>query len=254
MAKAFDADAMIDAYRTGVFPMAEGRDDPYFFLVDPPQRGVVPLDSFHIPHRLARTVRRDRFAVSIDADFPATLDACAAPGKDREDTWISGDIRSLYLELHGRGLAHSVECRLGGVLVGGLYGVAIGGAFFGESMFSRPALGGTDASKVALIHLAARLIAGGFALLDTQFLTEHLAQFGAVEIPRTDYRRRLETALELTGDFYALDASAAGSGSAAALGAAGLTTGALRGFGAGAGGPAMGVTGAFVLHAITHRS
>lgn len=249
---AFDADALIAAYRSGVFPMAEGRDDPYFFLVDPPQRGVIPLDGFHVAQRLARTVRQDRFAVSLNTDFAATLDGCAAPGKDREDTWISADIRRLYLELHARGLAHSVECRLGGVLVGGLYGVTLGGAFFGESMFSRPDIGGTDASKVALIHLVARLVAGGFALLDTQFLTEHLARFGAVEIARADYRRRLKAALAVEGDLYALEASSAvdAAGSAAGLGAAGL-----RGFGAGvAAGAAAGVTGALALQAITHRS
>ena len=251
---AFDADALIAAYRTGVFPMAEGRDDPYFFLVDPPQRGVIPLDGFHLPQRLARTIRQDRFAVSVDTDFAAVLDGCAAPGKDREDTWISGDIRALYLELHARGLAHSVECRLDGVLVGGLYGVALGGAFFGESMFSRPAFGGTDASKVALAHLVARLAAGGFHLLDTQFMTEHLAQFGAVEIPRADYREQLDAALAVNGDLYALESGA----SSAATG--GFTSGALRGLAGlgagatGAGSVATGVTGALVLQAITHRS
>ena len=242
----FDADALIVAYRSGVFPMAEGRDDPYFFLVDPPQRGVIPLEAFHVPQRLARTIRQDRFVVTLNTDFAATLDGCAAPGKDREDTWISGDIRRLYLELHARGLAHSVECRLGPVLVGGLYGVALGGAFFGESMFSRPTAGGTDASKVALAHLVARLIAGGFRLLDTQFLTEHLSQFGAVEIPRADYRLRLQEALAVEGDLYVLEPGASSSAGA------GLDAGVLRGLAGMT--TATGVTGALALQAISHRS
>jgi leucyl/phenylalanyl-tRNA--protein transferase len=200
----FDAEALIAAYRRGVFPMAEGRDDAAFYLVDPERRGVIPLDAFHVPRRLARVVKSDRFSVSLNTDFAAVLDACAAPAPGREETWISGPIRSLYLDLHRRGLAYSVECRRDGRLVGGLYGVALGGAVFGESMFSRPEMGGTDASKTALVHLVARMIAGGFTLLDTQFLTDHLARFGAVEIARSAYRARLKAALATEGDLYAL--------------------------------------------------
>lgn len=282
----FDADALIDAYRRGVFPMAEARDDPDLYLVDPPERGVLPLDGLHLPRRLQRTIRQDRFQVSADTDFAAVIDACAACGRGREDTWINNGIRGLCLELHARGLAHSIECRRDGVLVGGLYGVALGGAFFGESMFSRPELGGTDSSKVALAHLVARLRVGGFTLLDTQFLTDHLAGFGVVEIPRAKYRRQLAQALTRQGDFYALESAAAAAGAAGAAGAtegaagagafgtvgfgasgdgveadgveAAVVVAAASGLGAatttGAGRGAGGVTGAFVLQATTHRS
>lgn len=199
--------------------MGEGRDDPRLYLVDPEERGVIPLDGgFHLPRRLARTVRSDRFAVSADTAFDAVMALCGEGAPDREDTWINAPIRALYGELHRRGRAHSVECRLEGELVGGLYGVSIGAAFFGESMFSRA----TDASKVALAHLVARLRAGGYRLLDAQFQTEHLAQFGTEEIPRGVYRRRLAAALRQPGDFYAL--------------------------------PAAGVSGAAALQAISHRS
>lgn len=247
----FDADALIAAYRAGVFPMAEGRDDPELFLVDPNRRGVIPLDGLHVPRRLARVIRQDRFAVSLDTDFAAVLEACGAPGPGREETWISGPIRDLYLELHRRGVAHSLECRREGRLVGGLYGVAIGGAFFGESMFSRPQIGGTDASKVALVHLVARLKAGGFTLLDTQFLTDHLASLGAVEISRAEYRRRLAEALKRSGDLYALEGvvSSADAGLAAGFGAE-----ALRGAGETGVGAAGAPTGAVVLQLISQRS
>jgi leucyl/phenylalanyl-tRNA---protein transferase len=198
--KPFTPDDLIACYRRGVFPMAESRDDEGFFIVDPEWRCIFPLDKLHVPRRLARTLRSDRFTFTIDREFGAVVEGCAAPGPDREDTWINPDIRSLYSEMHARGLAHSVEARLGGELAGGLYGVAIGGAFFGESMFSLTA----DASKAALVHLAARLRFGGFKLLDAQFVTPHLEQFGAQTLPRRIFQALLEVALDAKSDFQAL--------------------------------------------------
>jgi leucyl/phenylalanyl-tRNA--protein transferase len=168
------------------------------FFVDPDKRGILPLDGFHLPRRLARTLRQDKFEIHCNRDFTRVLALCAAPADDRPDTWINPEIERLYQVLHERGQCHSIECWRDGELVGGLYGLALGGAFFGESMFSRA----RDASKVALAHLVARLRAGGFTLLDTQFITDHLAQFGAVEIPRRDYRRRLEAAIATPANFF----------------------------------------------------
>ena len=196
----FSTDDLLACYRRGVFPMAESREDEGFFIVDPEWRCLFPLDRFHVPRRLARTLRADRFSFTIDRDFAAVIDGCAEPGPDREDTWINPDIRALYLALHAQGVAHSVEARIDGELAGGLYGVAIGGAFFGESMFSRA----TDASKAALVHLAARLRHGGFKLLDAQFITPHLSQFGAQTIPRRIFQALLEVALDTKADFGAL--------------------------------------------------
>ena len=190
---------LLRAYRAGLFPMAETRDADRLFWLDPELRGVLPLDLFHLPRRLLRTVLSDVYAVTIDTDFPAVIAACAQPAPGREETWINPQIENLFTALHRSGHAHSVECRRDGVLVGGLYGIAIGGAFFGESMFSRA----RDASKVALAHLVARLRLGGFSLLDTQFVTAHLTQFGAIEIPRDAYRERLQNALELPAIFSA---------------------------------------------------
>jgi leucyl/phenylalanyl-tRNA--protein transferase len=190
-------DLLLRAYAHGLFPMAERRDDPELFWVDPELRGVLPFDKFHLPHRLARTVRQGRLQVAIDNDFEATIRACAEPRPAHSDTWINDEIVTLYSELHRLGYAHSVECRKEGALVGGLYGVSLGAAFFGESMFSRT----TDASKVALVHLVARLRFGGYRLLDTQFITAHLMQFGAVEISRKRYRARLADALQHAADF-----------------------------------------------------
>ncbi|MDB5407010.1 MAG: leucyl/phenylalanyl-tRNA--protein transferase [Rhodospirillales bacterium] len=195
---------LLQAYAAGIFPMAEGADDPELFWVDPVRRGVLPLDGFHIPKRLARTVRGGRFEIRCDSAFEAVMRSCAAASDDRPQTWINDEIVTLYTELFRRGAAHSVESWLEGELVGGLYGVHLGAVFFGESMFSRV----TDASKVALVHLVARLRQGGFTLLDTQFVTEHLQRFGAVEIPRREYHSRLQAALvrrayfplELAGD------------------------------------------------------
>jgi len=205
--KAFSTDDLLACYRRGVFPMAESRDDDGFFIVDPEWRCVFPLDDFHVPKRLARTLRQDRFTFTIDREFSAVIKGCAAPGPDREDTWINTDIRSLYQSLHAQGLAHSVETRVDGELVGGLYGVAMGGAFFGESMFSRV----TDASKVALVHLAARLRHGGFKLLDAQFTTPHLEQFNAQTLPRRIFQSLLGVALETNANFAALPVETKGN-------------------------------------------
>lgn len=183
---------MLRAYRVGLFPMAETRHGEKLFWLDPEKRGVLPLDGFHLPRRLARTVISGQFDVQSDRDFPATIAGCAAAMRGRDDTWINTEIERLFLELHRAGHAHSVECRQDGVLVGGLYGVSLGGVFFGESMFSAA----RDASKVALVHLVARLRLGGYHLLDTQFVTAHLAQFGAQEIPRDQYRLLLAQAVE----------------------------------------------------------
>lgn len=194
----FDVQDLIACYRQGVFPMADARDDARIFLVDPDRRGILPLECFHIPRRLARTVRAGAFTVKVDTAFEAVVEACARERSERPETWINLPIQQLYCELYKTGAAHSVECWQDGELVGGLYGVALNGAFFGESMFSFA----RDASKAALAHLAARLIVGGFRLLDAQFMTEHLAQFGAREIGRAEYRRRLALALKLEADFY----------------------------------------------------
>jgi len=204
--KTFSASDLLDCYARGVFPMADARDDEKVFLIDPERRGVMPLDAFHVPRRLARTVRAAPFEVRIDTAFSEVVAQCAEATSDRAETWINATIERLYAELFEIGHAHSVECWKDGELVGGLYGVCLAGAFFGESMFSRA----TDASKVALVHLVARLIAGGFVLLDTQFMTEHLAQFGTQEIPRREYRRRLARAMNAHGEFQRLaDASGA---------------------------------------------
>jgi leucyl/phenylalanyl-tRNA--protein transferase len=211
-----DSDVLLRAYAYGVFPMAEARDDPQLYWIDPERRGVLPLDKFHLPKRLKRTVRSRRFEVRIDTSFRETMLGCAETGAAREGTWINDRIVDLYVDLFERGHAHSVECWREGKLVGGLYGVSLGAAFFGESMFSRE----TDASKVALVHLVARLIVGGYRLLDTQFVTEHLKQFGTVEISRDSYRARLHEATAMRADFYRMPVQGA-LGAAGAAGAAG---------------------------------
>jgi leucyl/phenylalanyl-tRNA--protein transferase len=200
----FDAHDLLDCYARGVFPMADARDDERVFLIDPERRGIIPLDAFHISKRLARTVRGEPYEIRTDTAFHEVVLACAASGPGRPETWINHAIEALYLQLHELGFAHSVECWKDGALVGGLYGVSLQGAFFGESMFSRA----RDASKVALVHLVARLIAGGYRLLDAQFMTEHLSQFGAQEIARTDYHRRLGHALGAQGEFQRATAMA----------------------------------------------
>ncbi|KQS56292.1 leucyl/phenylalanyl-tRNA--protein transferase [Brevundimonas sp. Leaf363] len=199
-AVSFGPTELLECYATGVFPMGEARDDPRVFLVEPEMRGVIPLDAFHAPTRLRRTVRGEPFQVRVSTAFVAVLDACAASAPGREDTWINAPIRGLYLALQAMGHAHSIECWRDERLVGGLYGVTLGGAFFGESMFSRE----RDASKVALVHLVARLRRGGWRLLDAQFQTEHLSQFGAVETPQADYLKMLDRALRLRPNIRSL--------------------------------------------------
>lgn len=185
---------VLKAYAAGIFPMAESADDPHLNWIEPKRRGILPLQAFHVPRRLARTVRADRFEVAVDRDFSAVIALCASAAAGREETWINAAIRELYEGLFDIGHCHTVEAYdQGGRLVGGLYGVSLGGAFFGESMFHLA----TDASKVALVHLVARLRLGGYALLDAQFLTDHLATFGAVEIARRQYRALLDIALEV---------------------------------------------------------
>ncbi|HVT24078.1 MAG TPA: leucyl/phenylalanyl-tRNA--protein transferase [Rhizomicrobium sp.] len=188
---------LLRAYAEGIFPMAERRGDSDLFWVSPEMRGIIPLDAFHIPRRLARTVRSDRFKVTADMAFADVMRACAEPAPDRPESWINDEILRLYTALHAAGHAHSIECWRDGKLVGGLYGVKLGGAFFGESMFTRE----RDASKVALVHLVARLRRGGFSLLDTQFLTAHLARFGTIEIPRAQYHDLLARAISHDAEF-----------------------------------------------------
>lgn len=183
---------LLRAYSAGLFPMAETRASNRLYWLDPERRGILPLSGFHLSRRLLRTVRSGLYAVTADQEFAGVIAACASSAPGREDTWINPDIERLFGALHRLGHAHCVETWLDGVLVGGLYGVSLGGAFFGESMFSRA----RDASKVALVHLVARLRAGGYRLLDTQFTTTHLEQFGTKEVPRDDYKRMLADALD----------------------------------------------------------
>ncbi len=192
-----DAQLLLRAYAVGIFPMAESADSQELSWFDPEPRGILPLDGFHLPKRLKRTLRTTPFEIRFDSAFRTIVETCAQSTAERPTTWINADIVRLYSELHEQGFAHSVETWRAGKLVGGLYGVSLGSAFFGESMFSHE----TDASKVALVHLVARLRAGGFTLLDTQFVTEHLSRFGAVAIPRADYHRRLAQAIKGHGEF-----------------------------------------------------
>jgi leucyl/phenylalanyl-tRNA--protein transferase len=242
MSRVFGPNELLDCYRRGVFPMADSRDDPRLFLVDPDKRGVLPLDRFHLPRKLRKVVEADRFTVRIDTAFSRVMDMCAEPMPGRTNTWINAPIHNLYGALHRMGYAHSVECWEGDELVGGVYGVHLHAAFFGESMFSRR----TDASKVALVHLVARLIKGGFRLLDTQFITTHLKQFGAEEIDREEFHRRLEHALAADADFTGADywtGGAAGSAGSAGVSGAGATVSA----------GAVGA-GAAAVQLITHTS
>lgn len=188
---------VLRAYSVGLFPMAEDETDDRLFWVDPEERGVFPLDGLVVSRSLGKAVRSDRFSVTADADFDAVIEGCAHSGSERDRTWINQRIRSLYRELFDAGFVHTIECRRDGALVGGLYGVALGAAFFGESMFHLD----RDASKVALVHLVARLRVGGYRLLDTQFVTPHLASLGAVAVPRAEYRRMLDRAVAAEADF-----------------------------------------------------
>jgi leucyl/phenylalanyl-tRNA--protein transferase len=233
---------VLRAYAEGLFPMAERRDDPNLFWVSPDQRGIFPLETFRVGKRLARTVRSDRFTVTADTQFRDVMLACAAPGPGREDTWINDEILRLYTSLFYSGHAHSIETWLDGELAGGLYGVSLGGAFFGESMFSRV----TDASKVALVHLVARLKAGGFRLLDAQFLTAHLASLGAIEIPRARYLAKLNQAIGLKAYWPASSGKVGMASLAPALGDTALTGAAAT--------AAVAWPGALVMQLITQTS
>ncbi len=193
-------EVLLKAYACGIFPMAESADDPALYWIEPELRGIIPLDTFHVPGRLARTVRTTNLVVRVDCDFEGVIEGCAEPKRDRARTWINGRIRRIYRALYAHGHCHSVEVYDGAELVGGLYGVSLGRAFFGESMFHRV----RDASKIALVHLIARLKAGGYRLLDTQFVTDHLRTFGAIEVPKRRYHRLLEEALIGEADFGAL--------------------------------------------------
>jgi len=192
---------IVRAYQAGIFPMAEDAGSPDLFWVSPQQRGIIPLDGFHISRRLARTLRTHPYSVRIDTDFAGVVEGCATAGVDRDSTWINAEIRRLYGALFERGIAHTVEVWDGPTLVGGLYGLSLGAAFFGESMFHRR----TDCSKIALANLLFRLRAGGYRLLDTQFVTDHLRSFGGIEIAREDYELRLADAMRHRGDFLAFD-------------------------------------------------
>ncbi|HTM78997.1 MAG TPA: leucyl/phenylalanyl-tRNA--protein transferase, partial [Devosia sp.] len=190
---------IVRAYRAGIFPMSESAGSTDVFWVSPEQRGIVPIDGFIASTSLRKAIRKSPFTVRVDTDFPAIIEGCASVGEDRDETWINATIRAVYGELFRRGTAHTVEVWDGTELVGGLYGLAIGSAFFGESMFHRK----TNASKIALAHLVERLNVGGFTLLDTQFVTDHLASLGGIEIPRADYEEMLAVALQHEGDWHA---------------------------------------------------
>lgn len=192
---------LLKAYTCGIFPMAESADDPQLYWIEPQARGVLPLDGVEIPKRLQRTIRQQPYEVRVDTDFDGVITGCAASRPGRRTTWINDRIRKLYRELHRLGYCHTVEAWKDGRLVGGLYGVALGGAFFGESMFSEM----RDASKIALVYLCARLIHGGFVMLDTQFVTDHLRQFGTIEVERNEFHSQLERALRTDGDFFRLE-------------------------------------------------
>jgi leucyl/phenylalanyl-tRNA---protein transferase len=250
-----DLDLLMRAYATGIFPMSDARDDPDTFWIEPERRAILPLENFRLAKSLAKTIRQDRFTVTADQAFARVIATCAEERDERLETWINPDIEDAFGELHRRGHAHSIECWIGDELVGGLYGMAMGRAFFGESMFSRA----TDASKVALAWLVARMKVGGFVLLDCQFITDHLASLGAIEIAQEEYLVLLEAAL--TRDFQAsvvLSSSPASSAGAAGAG----DWGALDGFlGVGAAAPSGGVSstassspGKLILHALTQTS
>lgn len=191
---------LLRAYACGIFPMAESAEDSQLYWIEPPSRGILPLDAVNVPRRLARTIRQGRFEVTFDSDFEGVIDGCAVSRPGRRSTWINSQIRNLYGDLFRQGHCHTVEVRLEGRLVGGLYGVALGGAFFGESMFSTE----RDVSKIGLVYLCARLIHGGFSLLDTQFVTDHLRQFGTIEIDKAEFQDRLQSAVEQIADFSRL--------------------------------------------------
>ncbi|WP_017930465.1 leucyl/phenylalanyl-tRNA--protein transferase [Robiginitomaculum antarcticum] len=197
MSTLFGSSQLLECYRRGVFPMADSQDDPHIYLLDPDERGIIPLDGLKISRSLAKRLRKNEFTIRFNADFDGTLADCAKPSIGRENTWINAPIARLYSDLHRQGHAHSVEAYLDDERVGGLYGVSIGGAFFGESMFSLR----TDASKVALVALVERLNARGFTLLDTQFITDHLRTLGGIEVSRADYQAMLQDAITIQARF-----------------------------------------------------
>jgi leucyl/phenylalanyl-tRNA---protein transferase len=240
---------LLKAYACGIFPMAESAEDNALYWIEPERRGILPLDRVHVPKRLARSIRRGSFEVKVDHDFEAVIEGCAAPRSGRRSTWINGRIRGLYRELFALGHCHTIEVWQDGALVGGLYGVHLGRAFFGESMFSRA----RDASKIALIYLVARLKYGGFTLLDTQFVTGHLARFGAIEVSREEFQRLLEAAL---GGVVAQGSGSGSSGAAASSGGGG-SAGSAAGAGASGGAFAAlpeGAGGALVLQLVSQTS
>lgn len=202
MSAPFGTRELLEAYKRGIFPMAESRDDPSLHFIDPDERGVLPLNGFHVPKRLKRTVRQAPFNVTADKAFTRVITNCADAAPNRETTWINSSIVNLYASLHNEGHAHSIECWKDDKLVGGLYGVSVGAAFFGESMFSTE----QDASKIALVHLVGRLIAGGYLLLDAQFHNPHLEQFGLETISRATFQKRLSAALSEEANFLTLRA------------------------------------------------
>ena len=259
-------EVLLKAYACGIFPMAESAEDNALYWIEPERRGILPLDRVHVPKRLARTIRQGGFEVKIDNDFDAVIEGCAAPRAGRRSTWINGRIRSLYRELFAMGHCHTVEVWQDDKLIGGLYGVHLGRAFFGESMFSRA----RDASKIALVYLVARLKYGGFELLDTQFVTDHLAKFGVIEVSRAEFQRSLEGALAGGVGFgFGLGLAAGGGTGAAASGGAASGEAAASGAGA-AGAPGVapgapsgaaafaslgaGVTGVGVLQLVSQTS
>jgi len=233
---------LLKAYACGIFPMAESAEDNALYWIEPERRGILPLDLAHVPKSLARTIRRGGFEVKIDNDFEGVVEGCAAPRAGRRSTWINGRIRSLYRELFALGHCHTVEVWQDGALTGGLYGVHLGRAFFGESMFSTA----RDASKIALVYLIARLKYGGFTLLDTQFVTGHLARFGAIEVSRQEFQRLLEDALGVSQGSVG-SAAAAGGGAGRGRGAAAAGAGA----GSAAGAASAGAASAGVFSALS---
>jgi leucyl/phenylalanyl-tRNA---protein transferase len=260
-----DIDLLLRGYASGVFPMADTRDNANAYWVEPKRRAILPLPEFRVSQSLAKTIRQDRFRVTTDTAFAQVIDTCAAVAPDRDETWINADIEAAFIQLHANGLAHSVECWQGGELVGGLYGLAMGRAFFGESMFSRA----TDASKVALAWLVARMKVGGFELLDCQFMTDHLASLGAIEISQAAYLNHLNQALRVVDQVSTVaspspsgassgSGSGAGAGVASALGLPG-DWGALDGFfspsAGSASSPGAGSSpGKLILQALTQTS
>ena len=191
-------EVLLRAYKAGLFPMSESYDNPEIFWVDPRVRGILPIKKFHVPRRLKRTVRSERFEITINTEFKSIMEGCAASVSNRPKTWINSQIIELYTALHDMGFAHSIECWRNGLLAGGLYGIALGGVFFGESMFSRE----RDSSKVALVHLIARMRAGNFMFIDTQFINKHLSRFGAIAISRSEYQSLLKQAIDIKSNFH----------------------------------------------------